>query len=157
MNTYEPVTLAEIMQIDAATYELPDNYTPRDVENLQWLFHRMRDNEHVITDLQAQLKTLKSKKVPELVKPLPKHVNFEDLMEKLLEIHIAEHETVEIGSERGHTGELRRRTDKTVILFRRVAEMIILLTTYLDKLGVDEKARRELFAAVQSKEWFKCM
>ena len=151
------VTFADIAQIDAAKYELPKDYTPRDVEILQWLFHRARGNEHdlkiaqlEIKTLQEQLKKMAGKKVTELAKPLKKSVNFQDLMNKLLEIHIDEHETYERSNEYG----LRVRTDERKILATDVAQMIILLTTYLDKQGVDENGRRKLFEEVQAKKWF---
>ena len=75
-------------------------------------------------------------------------------MNKLLEIHTAEYEAHEIGKELGLTGGLRLRANKAAILFKLVAEMIIMLTTYLDKFGVDENGRRELFEDVQVKERF---
>lgn len=153
------VTLADIAQIDAATYELPKDYTPRDVEILQWLFHRVRGNEHdlkiaqfEIKTLQEQIKKLKSKKVTELAKPLKKRVTFQDLMEMLLKIHIDGIETFQLSDDEYHNLEVR--TDKAQNLAKHLAQMIILLTTYLKILGIDETGRQYLFEDVQAEDWF---
>lgn len=153
------VTLADIAQIDAATYELPKDYTPRDVEILYWLFCKERWSkddlkaaEFEIKILQEQIKKLKSKKVTELAKPLKKRMNFQELMEMLLKIHIDEIETFQLSDD--ESPNLEVRTDKAQNLAKHLAQMIILLTTYLQFLGIDETGRQYLFEDVQAEEWF---
>lgn len=154
------VTLADVMQIDPLTYELPKDYTPRDVEILWWLFRRERWVKEdlklarfEIKTLNEELSKLKRSKVTEIAKPLQKKVRFEDLIKQLLKIHLAENSLVEF--DEGSIPVIQKA--KVAELAQRCGEMIILLTTYLERRGVDEAGRRELFNTLKKEDWSKCL
>jgi hypothetical protein len=154
----DELTLADILQIDADKYELPKDYTPRDVAILQWRFIRERDNSEdlklakfEIKTLEAEIKKLKAKKAIELAKPLKKKVYFKDLLDQLLTIHLKD--SLLASFDKNSIPEIDR--EKIADLVEECAKLIVLLTTYIQNFGVDENGRRILFEDLNSEDWFR--
>ena len=156
------VTLLDVHNLDLN--KSPDEFSVDEISALLWKIQmEVADCKKLKADnetLRAQVNLLKRKKTEELAKPLGKKVSFNDLMQMVLQIHLAEHSLVSIDRESNELHGLPPSTfqvNKSDVgnLAILCAKLIILLTTYLDRLGVNAQGRIELFTNLNSKEWYK--
>lgn len=147
----EEINLGEIYGTDFKGKNAED-LTAREIEILLLRLEREIDYGKRLafekSVLKKELEKVSRQKVREVAKPLkPSRVTFKDLLDKILEIHLAEYDLVSYG--KGHVPLIEK--DKAAIECERLAELIVLATTYLEKMGVDEKGRVTLFKELEAK------
>lgn len=131
----------------------PQDFTPAEVDLILWQLKSQtshnKDLLEKVKTLQAEKDFLAKRKEVELAKPLKKKIKFDDLAKKLFQIYAAENSLVEFGEASSPIINSSKATD----LAKKVAELVVLATTYLDRHSVDANGRRILFNQLKEEKF----